>query len=241
MRRGGLTDCVVCVSDLWNPRFNQPLVKVVIDGEEQTTLTTGMLLLWTLGSSIHTAYNLLQWHIAACACCRAGGMCEKRACCPSLGKQLLRVLVLVIVSMAIIILLTRVAISNSKDEKETRGQATSSPTAAPQDKNIHFFDDDSLEYEVHDASEFEFIVGYAVEMLLAFLVYYPMAGTVLFSGILGCGRIPLLGGRPFEVKAEEQRMLRKNHLGPAATEDDTSDDVEGNGAVVVEHIRSPRL
>ena len=244
-------------TDVWNPQFNQPLVKVVMDGEETTTLTTGMLLLWTLGSCIHTTYNLLQWHIAACSCCRAGGMCESRACCPSLGKHLLRVLVAVIISMAVLIVLTRVAINNSEDAarddamaRSTTNQTldTDSSSAAASSKvddSIHFFDDDSLELEVHDVSEFEFLVGYFVEMILALFVYYPIGGTLLFSGCLGCGRIPLLGGRPQEVLMEERRLARRHHVGLVATEEDTSEeDVEEGeraGAVRVEHYRTPRV
>ena len=224
-----------------------------MDDEEKTTLTTGMLLLWTLGSSIHTTYNLLQWHIAACSCCRAGGMCENRACCPSLGKHLLRVLVAVIISMAVLIILTRVAINNSEEAARDDAFArstnqtldTSSAAAAKEDDSIHFFDDDSLQLEVHDVSEFEFLVGYFVEMILALFVYYPIGGTILFSGCLGCGRIPLLGGRPHEVMVEEKRLARRQQVGLAATEEDTSEDDVEEGertdVVRVEHYRTPRF
>lgn len=227
--------------DVWNPKFNQPIITVVVDDEEKTTLTTGMLLLWTLGSSIHAAYNLLQWHIAACACCRPGGLCEKQACCPSLGKHLLRVLVIVIISMAVLIIFTRVAISNSEEAVEAVADAKNSTGAEITDDSIHFFDDDNLQLEVHDVSEFEFLVGYFVEMVLALFVYYPIGGTVLFSGCLGCGRIPLLGGRPFEVNIEEKRLSRKRNGTTGsrnATQEDSWDDVEDcEGAVEVEHIR----
>lgn len=206
-----------------NPQFNQPLVTVAIDDQSNTTLTTGMLLLWTVGGAIHTFYNLLQWHIAACACCRPGGLCERQACCPSLGKHLLRALTLVIVSMTIFIVLLRVAISNSK--KDDAQQASTSP---PDSSGVHFLDDDSLEIEVHEASEFNFLIGYLVEMALALLVYYPLGGTILFSGILGCGKIPFLGGRPLEVAQEQRRLAKKQSRV-------TSVDVEAS--VPVEHIR----
>lgn len=203
-----------------NPQYNRPLVTVMVEEEPTTTLTTGMLLLWTVGGGVHTMYNLLQWHIAACACCRPGGMCERQACCPSLGKHLLRVLTLVIISMAILIILLRVAIGNSRQELPPTNNST----------DIHFLDDDSIEIEVHDVSEFNFLIGYLVEMGLALFVYYPLGGTVLFSGILGCGRIPLLGGRPLEVAQEERRLARKQKQ-----KETTCHDVEV--CVPVEHRR----
>jgi hypothetical protein len=230
-------------ADVWNPKFNQPLVKVVVEDEEKTTLTTGMLLLWTLGSSCHATYNLLQWHIAACACCRTGGMCEKQACCPSLGKHVLRVLVIVVISMAILIILTRVAITELEGQRDSQVRAyNSTTTAAGEDDSIHFFDDDGLKLDVHDVSEFEFLVGYLVEMVLALFVYYPIGGTILFSGCLGCGRFPFLGGRPYEVRMEERKLSRMQQVGLAATEEDTSEDIEeGDGAVAVQHFRAPRF
>ena len=83
------------------------------------------------------------------------------------------------------------------------------------------------------------------KVILALFVYYPIGGTILFSGCLGCGRIPLLGGRPQEVLMEERRLARRQHVGLAATEEDTSEeDVEEGeraGAVRVEHYRTPRV
>jgi len=249
--------------DIWNPQFDRP----ILSSGNNTTLTTGMLLLWTLGTSIHTAYNLVQWHIAACACCRSGGMCERRACCPSLGKHLLKVLVIVIISMAVLIVFTRVAISNAQEEEEemmmaqqepqfqsterTEGDTTTTDSTKDPD-SIHFFDDDTLEYGVHDASEFKFLVGYCIELVLALFVYYPIGGTIFFAGWLGCcGRIPLLGGRPYEVAMEEKKFAQRTN---PTMDEDTSEDPEDGGvaaaataataaaaAVKVEHYQSQRF
>lgn len=243
---------------LWNPQFNQPLVQVAVVSDDDnvvvepnTTLTTGMLLLWTLGGSIHATYNLLQWKIAACACCRPGGMCETKACCPSLGKHLLRVLVAVIVAMAVLIILLRVAITNSEndlaDQQELANLNDTSNSTTADDggsSGIHFLDDDGIQHiEVHhDVSEFEFLVGYLVENVLALFVYYPIGGTILFSGILGCGgKVPLwssmFGGRPYEIRAEERRLARKQQRTGGETSSDEEDQVEDGGRVPVQHYR----
>lgn len=58
---------------------------------------------------------------------------------------------------------------------------------------------------------FRFLLGYLVEFILALFVYYPIAVTILFSGVLGCnGRVPLLGGRPREMKKELLHLQKKN-------------------------------
>ena len=40
------------------------------------------------------------------------------------------------------------------------------------------------------------------------MVYYPLSGTMLFSGFLGCGSIPILGGRPYEILCEHKKAAR---------------------------------
>lgn len=190
---------------LWNPRFDQVVAEFVTTDGDSWTLTTGMLLLWTLGSSVHCAFNLAIWHIGACACCRSGGCCQSCACCPSLGKHLSRVLILCIVAIAVMIVLLRVAITNQQDnlaEQDTNNISG--------DKKVNIGIDDTLSLDVESASQFQFVAAYLVEMVLSLFVYYPIGGTVLFSGILACGcKIPLLGGRPYEVALEERRRKSK--------------------------------
>ena len=58
--------------------------------------------------------------------------------------------------------------------------------------------------------QFTFFVKYAVELFLAWFLYFPIFGTVMFSGILGCGgRLPILGGRPRDKKLIEQDMAEQ--------------------------------
>jgi hypothetical protein len=99
-----------------------------------------------------------------------------------------------------IIVLMRVAITNTDtvpyDNEESTG-------------NFHFLPEEDWEIQVDDAHEFQFLLGYLGEMVFALFIYYPLGGTILFSGVLGCGKLPLLGGRPQEVAAEERRKKRK--------------------------------
>lgn len=193
---------------LWNPRFNQPFVTF-----DDYNITTGLLLLWTVGGSLHTMYNLLMWHIAACACCRTGGFCESIACCPSFGKHLLRYFVLIVLMFGVTIVLMRVAVTNAEevatDDDETGG-------------SFNIMPEDDVRLRVDSAQEFQFVLGFVVEMALSLILYYPIGVTVLFSGILGCGRIPILGGRPAQVEAEERRCQQQgvndieNDSSPAA-------------------------
>ena len=57
-------------------------------------------------------------------------------------------------------------------------------------------------------SKFAFFLGYALELVLALFLFYFITSTVLVTGILGCGRVPILGGRPYELWRER---MAKDH------------------------------
>ena len=53
--------------------------------------------------------------------------------------------------------------------------------------------------------DFHFLYGYGVELFASLFVFTPFIQTILFSGVLGCGRLPFIGGRP--------RTVRLNKIG----------------------------
>jgi hypothetical protein len=66
-----------------------------------------------------------------------------------------------------------------------------------------------LRVQVDGANDYEFIIAYLVELALTYVVYYPIVGTIFFSGILTCGRYPLWGGRPYEIQEALQAELEE--------------------------------
>lgn len=197
---------------LWNPEFDRVVASLSMDDGSEIVLTTGMLLLWTVGGGIHCMFNLAMWHIAACACCRSGGCLESYACCPSLGKYMIRFFILCIGAFATLIIVLRVA---TDDQPRAYSRiADDGNYTGTEGVNLAF--DDQLDLTVDDVSEFDFVLNYLVEMTLAFFVYYPICGTILFSGILSCDyNIPVLGGRPYEISCEERRKSKRQKRGSA--------------------------
>jgi len=189
---------------VWNPEFNRVLARIFTDNGTEFVLTTGMLLLWTIGGGIHCMFNLAMWHIAACACCQSGGCCESYACCPSLGRKMIRFFVLCIFGFCVLIIFLRAAVNNQEQgEMNTEVEET-------KQGGINIMFDDQFDLRVGSVSDLSFVINYLVEMTLAYFVYYPVGATMLFSGILSCGyNIPLLGGRPYEIACEERRNLRR--------------------------------
>jgi len=217
---------------LWNPQLDRVILIYTNydDGTENVVLTTGMLLLWTVGGSIHCMFNLAMWHIAACACCQRGGFCAKYAYCPNLGSKMIRIFVVCTVLLCILIILLRVAINDKENEDEDQQQPqnyqeeqyeyeydkynnTTTTTTDNNNRGIDIFVDDELNLSVESISEFTFVLSYLIEMVLSLFVYYPIGVVILFSGILSCGcsnKIPVLGGRPYEIACEERRRQRCN-------------------------------
>ncbi len=165
-------------------------------------LCYSMLSLYTIGSGIHCMFNLAIWHIAACACCQTGGFLESCACCPSLGKHMVRFFVFCIAAFAALIVVLRVASNDRLEELGVESYYANSTAI-----NIRF--DDELDLSIESIAEFDFVLNYIIQISLSLFVYYPLFATIFFSGVLSCGySIPRLGGRPYEIRREQRRKSR---------------------------------
>lgn len=48
----------------------------------------------------------------------------------------------------------------------------------------------------------------SIEIFLSWMVYYLLVASLLFSGVLGCFQLPVLGGRPHNLKWEANRKKK---------------------------------
>jgi hypothetical protein len=159
-------------------------------------VTRLMITLWTLGSFIHTVFDLLLWHTKACTICRYKGRIDE-----SLSRWG-RVFGLFVVGCAMFAGAYAVLLRASIDYKD-EGSISEEVMESIKSNEIY-----RIEFE--DKRSFKFLMGYLIEFVLAMFVYYPIAVTILFSGVLGCGgRIPILGGRPREMKKESRYEMNK--------------------------------
>lgn len=70
---------------------------------------------------------------------------------------------------------------------------------------------------------FSFVRSWGIEVISSLIFVSPLMATTLFSGILGCFRVPVLGGRPWEVWREKKLKEQKQK------EEDNEED-EGLGS-----------
>jgi len=206
-------------------------------------LKQSMVFLLTVGSFLHSTFDMCIWYLMACFCFRPGGACYKpkgsggggrvRGFCQNFG-----IYVAVGLVMVVIVAATSVAVVRLNEDQQTaendalveddQQQQQQSSTMAEK-----FAENQVLDKKDDSADKFTFLLGYAMELVVAFFVFYPLTSTVFFSGVLGCGRLPVLGGRPYEIwKAGLLRGNRNGSTNDGEVDEDDYEGVEGMRAYV---------
>jgi len=168
-------------------------------------VTKLMITLWTLGSVVHTLFDLSIWHIKACTLCRYGHGNYVSDDAVKCGRTAGVTIVLVTLALATYLVLLRasedykdgyqVADGDDNDENnEVGGESFIQP----------------ISLGGGSAQYFDFLYGYIIEFILAVFVYNPLILTIVFTGVLGCnGRIPIVGGRPRELMREQRYAMKR--------------------------------
>jgi hypothetical protein len=171
---------------------------IIVSGQG-IQLTEGMVALWTVGGGLHALFDNTIWYVTACVCCLPGGSMERLGRYRWCGSYMAIFAVVVFTACASFAVVLRASL----DSNEQNVDLSDIGTAGINDDNIKLGQTD-------DASAYEFMIGYGVELVLALLVYYQLVGTILFSGVLVWGKIPVLGGRPYEVMLEKRLAQASN-------------------------------
>ena len=159
--------------------FTLSLGGEVVETVASTTLTVdishGMALLWTVGAASHSLFDLILWHMVTC-----GNM--KHKYCRAAGWSMAVAIVMVVVAFTTFVVVVRAY--ESVEEEEDDGI------------NIETFGNEA---------DFQYLYGYVVELIISLFVFTPIAQIILFSGILGCCSLPVLGGRSYEMRKSKRR------------------------------------
>ena len=147
---------------------------------------------------LHASFDNLIWSLAACSCCTTSteGLTEKKlARYRNTGVVFVVLSVVIATALATFAVALRAAISSSNTSNDA-------VAVDPETVQSYGLTDDNVQlFQVDAANDFEFMIAYFVELVLNYFIYYPVVGTVLFSGILTCGRFGgVFGGRPYELK-----------------------------------------
>lgn len=186
---------------LWDRDFEhqQALDEEVFSYNSSYVMTWGTLVLWTGGSLCHSVFDYLLWHVMACSCCHPGGRYSDwkhsnrfKDC----GSYFMIPVVLTVTALALWLVLIR---------------ASQFSDMQPDDEDVSYTDVAEHWANVDGIKSFGFLLHYIVEITLAWTLFAPIVGTMVFSGVLGCnGRIPVLGGRPRDVRLYQEGKLIHN-------------------------------
>ena len=181
----------------------------------EVSVTRGMMVLWTIGGGLHAVFDQTVWFFTACTCCLPGQALE---CCGWFRKYFHYLVILTVVACTAV---ASFAVVVRADLENQQGNADLQ--IVQNRSNIEEGLDELFGTNTKDTT-FGFLISYAIELALALFVYNPLVATVLFSGILGCGRIPILGGRPYELRAQERQRVKSHQpLSCPTTSEDLSD------------------
>jgi len=150
-------------------------------------VTVGMLMLLVFSGPLHVMFDLGLFFIQACPPCRHGGLMENfpdgfKKFWLWAGAHVAFLITIASLSLAILVMLVRASIAEEDGD----------------DQNI-----------ATNPSDYSFLFLYILEVFVANFIVFPIGTFTMFSGVLGCnGRLPGLGGRPFQVRKHEA-MLEK--------------------------------
>ncbi len=172
-------------TDYDDSAFSISLGGDVVENVTSNTLTIdishGMALLWTVGAAAHSFLDLTLWHMIACSY-----GCRKIACCKVAGWNLAVATVMILVAVTSFVVVVR---AYEAGEEEIQQHNNTSINGI--DTTFGFGD---------GQADFRYLYGYLIELVLSLFVYTPLVQILLFTGICGCGALPVLGGRPYEVR-----------------------------------------
>ena len=211
------------------------------------------LVLWTVGAFVHGLFDTAVWSLAACTCLKASeegesSLRRKR----SMGVFVVVELVIFVTAIATLTVALRAAIDNGDDDdaggdyvdvttEDGLGNSVS-VTRPPAITNITKVEDIAFLEVPKNASDYEFLVAYMIELMLSYFLYYPVIGIILFSGILTCGKAPVLGGRPYELQKERSKSSFSTRSSTARRDSQASRpfDVEEGAGKSQKHITKNR-
>ena len=190
-------------ANMTNSLTGQETVDALLDQEVKTlSVTNGSIALWTIGAFLHATYDNVIWALAACTCCTAS---DKNTEEQQLNRYRGTGTLLVIFSVIAVTALATFAAA-------LRSALDSGDVDAEQVENYGLTDESVNVWQVNGANDMEFLLAFLIELVLSLFVYYPICGTILFTGILTCGKYPTTGGRPYELTEEAKKAAAGEEL-----------------------------
>lgn len=178
--------------------MNETYFEMGSSGEDwyHVDVTQGMVALLFVGGPLHVLFDFGIWFLQACPPCRAGGFCQNRfsekvmSIWIWLGTHMALEITIVSIILCAYVIILRATLENEEAQYDD---------AAEYDDAIQKMRDTGIE-------DYAFIALYIMEVVVANFVMFPICAFTIFSGVLGCGRLPGIGGRPWQKRRWKQKQ-----------------------------------
>jgi len=183
-------------------------------------VSSGMILLWSVGSALHAIWDNTIWYVTSCSCCMSTdhgsdnndngietgqehGRCDG---CVTKYKKFSNILVaigiIVITAVATVAVVIRSHVDNNGGDISSALAAFQSSSLSSNGEGTGAAGVDIK--QLSNKNNYEYLMSYSIELTLAWFLWFPIIETILFSGILAlpCPRLGSrlgLGGRPAEL------------------------------------------
>lgn len=154
-----------------------------------------LTILWTVGAGIHAAFDMALWHMISCGYCSySSNATNNRQDCFIFGwTTAISIVMLMIIATSVVLYFRVFPMTDEEDGIRVDEQLISLTDDVVEPAEVMGF---LLE------GDFSFILAFIIEFAVSLFIWTPFLMTTLFTGLLGCGRIPCIGGRPREVWKE---------------------------------------
>lgn len=191
----------------------------------------GMAILWTVGGALHAFWDSTIWYASSCAClstaspnssinsaaaAEEGRCCSKvqSSSCATTAKRLCNILVvtgvLLITAVATVAVVVRAHVEGGGEASVNSALDTFSSVGGSvgigdsNNANTTTTAEAGTEY-VSNKDNYEYLLAYSIELVVAWFIWFPLLETLMFSGITSricpCG---VGGGRPAELEREQR-------------------------------------
>jgi hypothetical protein len=151
------------------------------------TVEHGMFTTAIFGGICNVLWDFAIWFLQACPPCQPGGFFADKMTDPSkffwfwLGSNIAFIVTAISICLAIHVIVLRASV----------------------------IDDGNDQGYSHSISDYAFLIHFLIEVIMTQTIMFPIVAFTIFSGLLGCFRIPIIGGRPYQVWRLEKRMRRQ--------------------------------
>mmetsp|Transcript_4501 Transcript_4501/g.5210 ORF Transcript_4501/g.5210 Transcript_4501/m.5210 type:complete len:312 (+) Transcript_4501:24-959(+) len=173
---------------LWYYYNKEDMNQVILPLPFGYGISHGMFTTGFFGGFVNVLWDFSIWFLQACPCVQPGGFLAERLSSHAIffwiwmGSNLAMIVTIISICLAVHFVTIRASVN---DDGNDEGYATGI---------IHY----------------KFIATFLLQAVIAQFIMFPVVAFTIFSGVLGCFRLPGIGGRPYQERRARNKRRKEN-------------------------------